>query len=191
MHWRLIGIAMIACMTASSGFAETVPYPPIFSDAPVKRFSPMENPRFEKMDRELKNLITRRGNTNINNLFCASGFHFPSGNIRTMVIWTNEDQLYWWRGAGSEEEKAESFTLLFSPYSDLKNAVEDGATLSGPTTVNRSQAKATVEDCERYGQKFLVRPFTPEKEKSDDDFDVEDLEYIDSSEAPKKTPRTP
>lgn len=166
---------------ASIGNAQekTVPFPPIFSYSPVQRVLPTQHYRFNLIDRELKNLITINGDTKTNNLFCASGFIFPNGNERAIVIWMNKSQLYWWWGTTDPQERKESSSLWLAPYSDLKEVAEDGAILGGSTTLNRSQAKSAIEDCEQYGQKFLVSPFTPEPEKTDDDeFELEDIEDI-------------
>lgn len=185
MKWHFLGLWLLFSFSHNNTRAETIPYPPMFSDAPIKRFHPTEYPQFNLIQRELLNITTRRGDPQIKNMFCASGFVFPNGDERVMVIWKNKEQLYWWDGTSDDQERQESLSLWLSPYSDLKNAVEDGAMLSGPTTVNRSQAKAAVDDCEKYGQKFLISPFTPVKEKSDEDFDVEDLKLIDDSEDSK------
>ncbi|THJ30738.1 hypothetical protein E8K88_17355 [Lampropedia aestuarii] len=184
MNWRTNTLGVILFLTNTVALAEVIPYPSIFSEAPVKRFQPNENFRFNLIERELRNLIAFAGDPKIINNFCASGFKFSNGDLISTVIWENRGHFYFWMGSIEEYSRKESLTLAMSKYANLNNAVDDGEVLSGPRTVNKSQAKSAIEDCEKYGQKFIVPPFTPEPEKSDDDLE-EELEYIDESDKGK------
>lgn len=178
MNRTLIALSSVVWFSIAHSQTETIPFPPIFFADPIQRFQAIEQPRFNLIERELQNLTARRGDPKVNNVFCASGFIFPNELERVAVVWTNKDQLYVWPGTTDPQDREESISLSLSPYSDLINVAEDGAILSGPTTLNRSQAKAAVEDCEQYGQKFLVRPFTPAKEQDgeEDETAIENIE---------------
>ncbi|THJ34207.1 hypothetical protein E8K88_06660 [Lampropedia aestuarii] len=183
MKWHFVAKGILVIALASHAWAEKISYPPIFSDIPVQRFSPIEHERFDLINLELKNLISNSKASELNNSFCASGFIFSDGKPLTMVIWENKDRLYWWRGSEGELSREQSLTLFFSPASDLKNSVDEDAVMISSTALKHSQAKAAIDYCEKFGQKYLVPPFTPEPEKTDDDeFELEDIEGIEDTQ---------
>lgn len=173
MSWRwnagafLLATLPVWSVSPVCSWAGTMPLPSFFSTTPTKRIQPADRVQFSMIEHEMRNLIGRRGEARTPHLFCAVGYVFPDGDALTMVIWKNRDLLYWWRGAGSKESRAESITLRFSPVTDLiNNVVEDGAILSGSTTLNRSQVAAIRADCKAHGKHYTIPPFKPPKDET-------------------------
>ena len=147
-------------------WAGTMPSPSFFSTTPTKRIQPADRLQFSMIENEMRNLISRREEARSANQFCAVGYVFPDGDALTMVIWKSRNLLYWWRGAASKESRAESITLRFSPVTDLtNNVVDDGAILSGSTTLNRSQVAAIRADCQAHGKHYTIPPFKLPKDE--------------------------
>ncbi|MDR3157609.1 MAG: hypothetical protein LBU11_01065 [Zoogloeaceae bacterium] len=152
--------------------------PDVVARVPIQKLD-MPYLAFSDMELELKYLITRDGDSSINNRFCVVSYqmetesHFEAAVFwqekERMFFWDGDRPTYIWDGQYHPDGLVESprFDLRSGEFSreyyfasepeDVKKKVKE--TLENPPDVEK--VKETLEDCRQHGSQIDIPPFEP------------------------------
>jgi len=164
----LLAILFLPAVSPANGedFSDLVYAPP-----PVGHIEPLEHMQFSNQEQELKFLISQLGEVSVSNHFCIIGYQFADGRQEAVVIWSESNELIRWFGHRNPELAKEGFqyanSLFFSKSLDLDTALVDTPEdIHGSTFLSvRSQAEATVADCNLRGRHYTIEPFIPPEDE--------------------------
>ena len=161
--------ALIICLILAtlSGISAAAMPNYIYAEAPVKHFKPEDRPDiYYGPERAMKaQILLYKGQNKKTNHFCAMGLVWANGDIRMPVFWHEKKMLFFdWDGASNDLEAVSILRMLQKSIDYEKDVVSTREEVGLSTYLQvRSDVQALLRDCEKYGKKYVIKPFMEPK----------------------------
>lgn len=154
---KMIAALVLSCPALAA--AGDLPDAP-FRNTPDERFTVSASPYYQQPERVIANRLKYLGKDGQTNHFCLVGYRWKAGDSQVWLHWSEEESLVFWRGSLDKEIRESSLMNELDGVKWGRDTYEEGDRAAMfPNTLSTRAWKQLAADCEKYGEKYVFKPF--------------------------------